>query len=60
MSGVRYDPHHESPRWEPQPLYLPVDEARYDHPENRRGPGDPDESDDRDIPGSHVIVIDLY
>lgn len=41
--------------WEPEPLVLPIEEP------NRSTNDAPhrDESRDEDLPGSHVIVIDL-
>lgn len=61
--GVLHDlPTPHAPEWEPEPLYLPVDEpghGRY----RRRHINQYDEPDedgrDDDVPGSHVIVIDL-
>jgi hypothetical protein len=44
------------PEWEPEPLRVPVAE-RWD--EDRRGRRIQSEDGDDDLPGSHVIVIDL-
>lgn len=59
MSGVTRYSTVEVLNWEPEPLYLPIDDhsprPRPNHLHDER----PDDQDERDRPGSHVIVIDL-
>ena len=42
------------PRWEPDPLELPIGP-----PTGHRTPRDSDRGTSDDLPGSHVVVIDL-
>ena len=47
-------PRRERDRWEPEPLELPLEPPR-----QRRDRGDDDHDDTGDVPGSHVVVIDI-
>lgn len=70
MSGAERYPQNEPPYGQPLPLHLPIDDVLHHDPRSQRnrdphpgrGPnsdGDRDRGDDRDLPGSHVIIIDL-
>jgi hypothetical protein len=48
----------ERPRWTPEPLHLPVERPRDPREKIEPTPAQ-DRSTDDDLPGSHVIVIDL-
>jgi hypothetical protein len=57
MAGLHELPRPHVSEWEPEPLYLPVEdpvEERY-----RRDRVHPHDERDEDLPGSHVIVLDL-
>lgn len=59
MSGLHDRPKLDTPQWEPEPLYLPLDETPVGE-HSRGGNRKPPRNDrDDDLPGSHVIVIDL-
>ena len=45
--------------WEPEPLHLPIDIDVPRDRENNRPAGEPDVEESSDLPGSHVIVIDV-
>jgi hypothetical protein len=57
MRGLHDIPGRELPDWEPEPLHLPVSERGEEDPRLRRIQSG--EASDEDLPGSHVIVIDL-
>lgn len=57
MRGLHDTPGRELPEWEPEPLHVPVPERVDEGCRGRRTRSD-DAADD-DLPGSHVIVIDL-
>jgi hypothetical protein len=61
MSGLHDHPSMDAPQWEPEPLHLPVDDGPDDGHRrgNRNRTGGNDRERERDLPGSHVIVIDL-
>ena len=50
------EPTPRRPQWEPEPLHLPAE-----MPEHDAGKGNTEQDSDgeRDLPGSHVVVIDL-
>lgn len=56
MRGLHDIAGQERPEWEPEALHVPSPE-RADDPRSRRNQSD--DAGDDDLPGSHVIVIDL-
>jgi hypothetical protein len=61
MGSLFASPHREpvSPRrWEPEPLQIPLERPDESSQWQRDRQGERDERD-RDLPGSHVVVIDL-
>ena len=60
MSGATRYPSNERPVGQPLPLHLPLDDVPYHDPRQQRNRDRRrDDSGERDLPGSHVIVIDL-
>ncbi|MEM9488416.1 MAG: hypothetical protein AAGC55_04690 [Myxococcota bacterium] len=67
MGGLFDFPRTEIQPWEPEPLYLPLHDVPRRERRHRGGPMTTDddlpdghsEGHDSDLPGSHVIVIDL-
>jgi hypothetical protein len=57
MRGLHDIPGREFPEWEPEPLHVPVPERAEEDPRGRRIRSE--DAGDDDLPGSHVIVIDL-
>lgn len=62
MARLYTYPNEDVLQWEPEPLYLPIDETPLDElyeRGNRTPPGKREGNDDK-VTGSHVIVIDLW
>lgn len=71
MGGLRDSSSRMSSRWEPEPLHLPVsidgrdgrdgwsDDGPHRHGNRNHGRNHQGHGRDDDLPGSHVIVIDV-
>ncbi len=69
MNTVLAVPRRYASLWEPEPLHLPLDEGphsdtrhkdQHRRKQHRNYPGYPyRESPEEDVPGSHVVVIDI-